>query len=751
MSVHLFGIRHHGIGSARSLIAALEALQPDCILIEGPPEADSLIPLVANQEMQPPVAMLVYSADEPQKAAWYPFAVYSPEWQAMRYGLAQGVNVQFMDLPQKYRLVSVETTQEIAVDHEAPQTAIPEEGEAIPEPEAPDIYLDPIGALAAIAGESDGESWWGRVVEEADNPIEIFSAIHEAMTTLREEPSSKRDEVEQHKENLREAWMRTTIRDAEKKYERIAVVCGAWHTPALVDLKSTKTSDKTLLKGLPSVKTLATFTPWTYSRLSLSSGYGAGIVSPGWYHHLWDTPAGEIPARWLARVAALLREEGLLASTAQVIDGLRLSQMLAGMRGQNVGLDELNDASVAVLCGGRVEPMKLIFQKLIVSDRIGSVPKETPTLPIQRDFTEQQKKLRLKLTQLPTDLDLDLREPNGLARSQLFHRLQLLNIDWATPTHAMTSSKGTFHEYWQIAWRPELDISLIEASIWGSTIESAALAFVQNVVAETNQLKALTPLLSHTMLSDLPAAVSAIVQRLSNLANVTHDVAQLMDAAPPLVETLRYGDVRKTDSNLIMPVLKSMIVRSCIGLYGASLNLDTDAAQDLYERILKLNSALQLVQDESLLTEWHQAIHGLVKNDAPHPLISGLATRILFRAEQLSMPDVEAGMRRAFSVGHDPLYGANWLEGFLTGMEHVLLHDPQLFKLVDEWLTSNSPEQFVDILPLLRRTFSTFDAPARRNLSEHIQHGKPQIKTEAINEGRAARVMPLLKQILGVS
>lgn len=32
-TVHLFGIRHHGPGCARSLRKALETLQPDCLLV----------------------------------------------------------------------------------------------------------------------------------------------------------------------------------------------------------------------------------------------------------------------------------------------------------------------------------------------------------------------------------------------------------------------------------------------------------------------------------------------------------------------------------------------------------------------------------------------------------------------------------------------------------------------------------------------------------------------------------------------
>jgi len=52
--VHLFGVRHHGPGCARSLVKALEALQPDCVLIEGPPEADDLLTLAGAEGMEPP-------------------------------------------------------------------------------------------------------------------------------------------------------------------------------------------------------------------------------------------------------------------------------------------------------------------------------------------------------------------------------------------------------------------------------------------------------------------------------------------------------------------------------------------------------------------------------------------------------------------------------------------------------------------------------------------------------------------------
>ena len=49
--------------------------------------------------MAPPVALLTYVPDEPARAAFYPFARFSPEWRAMRHALDRDVPVRFMDLP----------------------------------------------------------------------------------------------------------------------------------------------------------------------------------------------------------------------------------------------------------------------------------------------------------------------------------------------------------------------------------------------------------------------------------------------------------------------------------------------------------------------------------------------------------------------------------------------------------------------------------------------------------------------------
>ena len=282
MAIHLLGIRHHGPGSCRNVLNYLQELQPDLILVEGPAEAEALLACVGNPQMVPPVALLAYQPDEPQRAVFYPFAEFSPEWQAMRYAVQNGVPLRFFDLPLVYSMAlrkqeelkaSEELTESVdgqtdPTETEAAEMEVAEETVTAAEEKKEESIVDPFDWLARAAGCTDGESWWEMMIEHRKESEDIFQAVKEAVTALREELS----EQTSARDLLREAWMRKMIRAAQKEnFERIAVVCGAWHVPALEDMPKVK-EDNALLKGLPKVKIECTWIPWTYNRLALRSG-----------------------------------------------------------------------------------------------------------------------------------------------------------------------------------------------------------------------------------------------------------------------------------------------------------------------------------------------------------------------------------------------------------------------------------------------------------------------------------------------
>ena len=772
MSLSIFGIRHHGPGSARSLRQALEALRPDCILVEGPPDAADALPLLAHRQMKPPVALLIYPPDQPQRAVFYPFAVFSPEWQALNYGLTRKIAVRFMDLPQYHRLAA-EDDPESQVSGRESQDSHPES--QISDPESR-IHDDPIGQLAAAAGYSDGERWWEHMVEHRRDGADLFAAILEAMTALRESALPADQPVEQggaspeirretqreaQREVQREAWMRQTIRAATQEgFKRIAVVCGAWHAPALtIDAEGAPAAkdDADLLKGLPKVKTQATWTPWTYGRLSYRSGYGAGVESPGWYHHLW-TARDNVPIRWMTRVARLLREEDLDVSSAHVIEAVRLAETLAALRDRPLpGLPELNEATQSVFCFGDDLPLRLIHEKLIVGETLGSVPEETPLAPLQQDLAREQKRLRLPAEALERMYDLDLRKPNDLDRSRLLHRLSLLGIGWGETQHA--GGKGTFHEIWRLRWQPEFVVALIEAGVWGNTVYEAATAFARDAADRAKDLPALTDLLDKSLLADLPGAVSHVMTRLQAEAAVASDVAHLMDALPPLADVQRYGNVRGTDTAMVGEVVAGLVARVCVGLPGACASLNDEAAAAMFDRVIGVNAAVGLLQNEGHLASWRGAMTRLADQRGLHGLVAGRCCRLLVDAGAFASDEAARRLSLALSTANEPAQAAAWIEGFLKGSGLLLLHDETLLRTLDEWLTALPGDGFTALAPLLRRTFSTFTSPERRQIGERARRGMASVSRAAINDhtsagdfdrARAEAVLPLVARLLGL-
>ena len=852
--VHYFGIRHHGPGCARSLVRAFDALQPDCVLVEGPPEAEGVLAALMSEHMQPPVALLSYCPDEPGRAVYHPFAVFSPEWQALRWALLRQVPVSFIDLPLTHQLAMAKEREEAdkaaeaeaeaeadaqAAEAEAAEAAETaeatagagdtgkagntekagktenaenvEEGKnaspvtdaesnesAVPanpvEPAHPAQALDPgdpLHWLAQASGHADGESWWNHTVEERGDGAELFAAIAEAMTTLRADLGAEAEERCPHRarrELLREAFMRQRIRDAVKQgHARIAVVCGAWHlgglqaatavaaaTAASKGGKAPKapkaikvikaSADAALLKGLPKIKVHTTWVPWTYRHLTRASGYGAGIAAPGWYEHLWlsgmafDAAPGTAPPRtvgWLARVARLMRERDLDCSSAHLIEATRLADTLAALRQRpQAGLEELHEATRTVLTLGDDAALDFIADALLVGQRMGQVPPDVPTVPLQRDVEQQQKSLRLKPEATQRTLDLDLRQPNDLARSHLLHRLRLIDLPWGRVARTGSSARGTFHEIWDLQWQPEFVVRLIEASQWGQTLEVAASTASLERAHKAATLGALSQLVQEVLLADLGPAVQALTRILENRAAVSGDTLQLLQALPPLASVFRYGNVRQTDTGMVAHMLDSLTVRAAIGLPLACSGIDDASAEQLRSTLLAAHGAVALRDAPEQTQAWQRALGLVARRDTAHPLLQGLATRLLLDDGLWQAGDAAQALSLQLSSGADPLKAAAWLEGFLNRNAVVLLHDAQLWQLVNGWLCSLGEAHFTHILPLVRRTFSAFSASERSDLGQRArQNAVPAAalaNTPEWDEALAELPLGLLRTILGV-
>ncbi|MBC8110792.1 MAG: hypothetical protein H7Y04_07010 [Verrucomicrobia bacterium] len=776
MQIHILGIRHHGVGSAKNVLESLKKIQPDMVLVEGPPELDTVIPYVTHKEMKPPVAVLAYNEKTPSQAVFYPFAKFSPEWQAISYALQQKITVRMMDLPtgisfgmELKRKVEAEKALETqAIDEKAIAEAIKlteelaettEENSASenPENEPPETYQDPIGYLAKVAGYDDGEHWWEHHFEQKfiKNATEDhFEAVILTMETLREHvptPSQERDD-------LREAYMRKIIRQAAKDgYKTCVIVCGAWHAPVLRNYQETEATDEKMLQKLPSVPVKCTWIPWTNTRLGMFTGYGAGIVSPGWYEHLWHH--GEDKGiRWLARVARLFRDKKMDTSTAHVIEAFRLAEALAAMRDiAKPGLLELNEATQTVICFGDSILLKLVEEELIVGkSMIGKVPSEMPKLPIQSDFELLQQKNRLEILEANKEYELDLRKELDLNRSRFLHRLVILEIDWAKKI--TTSSKGTFKEGWRLKWQPELMIQLIEKGIWGNSIEEASSKFLLDAAQSSQSIAQVAGFMQKAIPAELFAAVEKLLEKINELASISADIMELMAAMIPLVDVSRYGNVRKTDLTAINQLVNGLLTRVCIGLPNACYGLDEENSNRMFDNIKRTNEAVRLLESEALTEDWFRTLKILLDKNGVNPIITGCTCRLLFDGKVIDENETGRRFGMALSAGNDAKDAAAWLEGFLKGSGMILLYDAVLWNILYRWVATLETQQFMELMPILRRTFSKFDPAERKKIGEKAKKGVQAENATSVtvaehtdfNTERAEKSLSVVALLLGL-
>ena len=564
---------------------------------------------------------------------------------------------------------------------------------------------DPLARLAALAGFDDPELWWEQLVEQRTPSRETFPALREAMRSLRAATTAPAPRLEL----LREAWMRRELRLAARSgsAQHIAVVCGAWHLPALDpdDLSlPNELADEHLLAGLPTVEIQSVWVPWSDRQLARGEGYGAGIPAPGWALHLWNCPAPQRAVAWLSRAAALMREDGADVSPAQVIDATRLAEGLAAIRGlPHPGLAELNEAIVGVMCGGQENRFHPIHDQLVIGAAVGVLPDDSPAPPLVLDWQRQCQSLRLRAEAGVTTLNLDLRRPLDRRRSRFLHQLDLLGIGWATS--AITSQTGTFRETWRLIWQPEMARRLAAAGHAGLTIETATVARVLEILdlhrvdRSGRALPGLPSLLRifHQVLraglggTGIATAGESIASRLAILLDQLTvsegDLDILLEIFPNLVRLEEYGSIHQQgdppiDLQIVATIVDRTINRLAIGLARLALPGSPHPTPRRLDLLVTVDQAMGLAGRQTRAALWTDALRHLADSPSTAPSLAARAAFLLWQAGSLPPVDLQKMIGRALSPARPALAAAAWVEGFFRLAWGLLVHYLPLLELL---------------------------------------------------------------------
>ncbi len=748
--IHTFGVRHLSPTGAWHLRRYLDKIRPKVVLIEGLADAESLISHITRKGTKPPIAILAYTDTVPVRTLVYPVARYSPEYQAMAWAKENDVRVEFIDLPsdiflglqdlEAERLARLKDQADKELPSEAPATSSAEPGEAPTAPAPQNLWRPERGRsiyerIAARCDEPDYDTFWERRFEHNLEDDSYRLAAHELGKALRDEEDPPRWRAE----NLvREAYMRRRIEEVIAdgiKPDRIVAVVGAFHAPVLSgDFPAMTDAELASLRRRSSKLTLM---PYSYFKLSSQSGYGAGNHAPAYFELLWDSLQGgdlhELPLLYLSRVARHLREHGTHRSTAEVIEGVRLSRTLAAMHeGLAPTLRDLRDAAVTLIGHGELSTVSEALSRVDVGTAIGELPKGVSQTSIQADFERELNRLKLEKyrTAIKQELTLDLREDRraksdqsaflDLYRSCFFHRLCMLGVGFATPV-ASGQQSATWAEKWLVQWTPESEISLVEAVLLGETVELATGFKFHSLLENCTSIATAADLVRSACQCGLMTSMDLARRRLQELAAVSSEWKVIAHATFQLSQVVRYGDVRKFDSTPLLPLMEELFVSGALSLHAAA-NCDNAAAQELLVSIDQLNRVSLEHHDRVEEPLWLDRLRQLADADDRNPLLSGYACATLLERGLIANEDLAREVSRRLSPGIPADLGAGWFEGLAKRNRYSLLARQPLWEELAAYMQSLDEDQFKRALVFLRRAFGGFSPQEKRHICENLAH-----------------------------
>lgn len=770
---NVFGIRHLSPAGAWHLRNFLTEKNPKLVLIEGPSDLNDQIENITRPETKPPIAILAYTKEAPVRTVLYPFAEYSPEYQAILWCRENGVKCRFMDLPSDVFLALDEkrsagfargdepdgdrakakahdggTADEAAGNEDKADIEASDEEDAADKAagngnsaekenggtEAEKQELSIYSLLDLKTGEDGHETFWERTLEQTESLESYRMGAESFGSNLRE--LSAGDEADWPEILVREAFMRRQLKDAVDsglKPEEIVLVTGAYHVDGLLDEAAGPMSDEDM-KKLPRTESSHTLMPYSDYRLSSRSGYGAGNKAPAYYKLIWDAlNRGDLTYTahsYLSKIAACQRANGTPVSSAEVIEAVQLSNSLARLRGSRFpALRDLRDAAVTCLGGGSLAAISIAVADTEIGTAIGTLPDGVSRTSIQEDFYRQIKENKLERYRDITaqDLALDLRENRrvsskstaflDLNRSFFLNRLRVLGISFAKK-QPVSQDNATWSEKWILRWSPEAEIELVENALRGDTVEQAVSFFMKERVENAAGMSEIALVTEDAFECGMPLTVAYATQALQAMAVDNVSVTELAMTADRLSAILQYGSIRQVDAEPLVPILKQIFFRACLILPGECI-CDDAASKEMITAIEQINRAV-LAHDFLDASQWCDTLKEIAERDDLNTKLSGFAAAVLLERGSMDGEGLQLEVGRRLSKGIPADLGAGWFEGLAMKNHYALIARLSLWEHLDNYLDTLDDEEFKRALVFLRRAFADFSAGEKDSIAENM-------------------------------
>ncbi len=688
----------------------LEIVRPSQVLIEGPIDFEPLIPLLADPQTVPPVAVVMMdSAAADSAIAVYPFCRHSPEFVALVWAAHNGAQARFIDLPSRDKAMRKRADNEGRL------------------PLIANDRLDYNGYVAELCrrrGVADGSALWDALFESQGPGVDwvsYFEAVALYCEHIRQIAAPA--DIEADGTLAREAHMRRCLSEARSRPGPIVVVTGGFHTPALRDVAPNGS-------GSPATAQMSAaggyLVRYGFQQLDQQDGYGAGLPHPAWYDRLWGVLDGGSDPQALAlemvtAFADRLRRTapGLALPSPVSMQAVAAAHRLAVLRGlpfpgRNEVLDGVRSAGVKEAVVGGRSPLLDALSVFLTGTEVGDLPATAGQPPIIGALRERARELKFILQggeRRTRDLDV-LRKPSHAEASRFLYAMHLIGSPFARKLSGPDPLSGwrqsLLIETWSYVWSPMVEQHLLGLALKGSNLEQLCHSVLRERLSDLSQqglsrnTGAVTGLLIDAARTGLNGLVLEMLSECRTVLGEDPDPGSVIKTLA-LTQGLSFnlgGDLADAFADFRRDAFARLIQ-----LFPDLQRVPADRMGELTLGLSEI-AAMALEQDEAIDLELLAEAAVNQPPDIP-PMLEGAMAAF---CGLIGISD-EAEVARRLAAALAGVYvetgaRAQALTGCITVNPRLLINSDAVRTATDEFLGGLDTEEFLSVLPELRLALS---------------------------------------------
>lgn len=729
-----FPVRHHSPACAFHLKKAIEIYEPECVLIEGPQNAQGMIPTLTHPDTAAPVALYYYYKDSKgflndekgNYKCYYPFLNYSPELLALREAAARDIPARFIDL--SYGEILLGTSEHKGIRQDAEKQTYND-----------DYLLSRSRYLTLLCektGLRDFDEFWEKYFEIDGlfmNTETFVSRMYTYCSLAREHTPP--EEIEADGCLLRERYMAQQIAEASREFKRILVVTGGFHTKGLEALLGWKDDDKSCLQmtylGEPvklhnlSLEDQGVY-PLAYSMEAADAlnGYASGMQSPGFYELVWksegDNPYTAAVLHQLVSVGRQARQKKENISSYDEICALSMAQGLAALRGKKEpGLYELRDAVLSSFVKGECSlstdlPLRILTE-LNTGKQVGKLSSDALRPPILSDFEEQCRIFNLKL-QSSTKQEVTLEiftKKRHLNLSRFFYRMNFLKADFAQQKKGSDlvnrRDRSRIREIWNYRFSSHILAVLVDVSISGSTVEEAAKSELLGQFAESTGFRETARLMAQGFLMGFLEEESRMGNRARQVLVSDGDFFSLSEGFSHLRMLYELQELYQVEDEAELKELIGDCFQKITQLLPSMAQVAKEQEQQCIDSCLSLYQITGRPSFKKYRQLFIDTLYRLLAQRNISPGLEGAVMGLIYGYDSDFGSQIkETASGYLTGTGEMQMKSAAFLRGLFCTARDMIFTGEHFIKMIDELLGNLPVESFLMLLPELRMAFGYF-------------------------------------------